>query len=101
MAMLDKLKMTDKTPRAAFSAPEAHLRRKFLKGLNIQITAAEAHSKGETFIRRGKRWVEPSTIDRLLTRSRLLGKESGNKDWLAKVDHRIFFPLLSTCRMNG
>jgi hypothetical protein len=57
MAMLDKLKMTDKTPLAAFSTPEAHLRRKFLKGLDIQITAAEAHSNGEPFIRRGKRWV--------------------------------------------
>ena len=67
MAMLDKLKMTDKTPHAAFATPEAHLRRKFLKALDIQITAAQAHANGEPFIRRGKRWVpDPDTGEKVL-----------------------------------
>ena len=67
MAMLDKLKMTDKTPHADFSTPEAHLRRKFPQALDIQITAAEAHSNGETFIRRAKRWVpDPETGEKVL-----------------------------------
>ncbi len=58
MAMLDKLKLSDKTPHAAFSTPEAHLRQKFLGALDVQIAAAEVHASGETYIRYGKRWME-------------------------------------------
>ena len=57
MPMLDKLKLTEKTPHAAFSTPEAHLRRKFLSAIDTQIAAAEARSQGQPFIRRGKRWL--------------------------------------------
>ena len=67
MGMLDKLKMTDKTPHVAFSTPEAHLRRKFLTALDVQIVAAEAHTKGEAFIRRAKRWVpDPETGEKVM-----------------------------------
>ncbi|MFZ1416290.1 MAG: DUF2190 family protein [Defluviicoccus sp.] len=57
MPMLDKLKLTEKTPFAAFSTPEAHLRRKFLSAIDMQIAAAEARLQGQPFIRRGKRWL--------------------------------------------
>jgi Family of unknown function (DUF6641) len=65
--MLDSLKLTEKTPYAAFSTPEAHLRRKFLSALDTQIAAAEAHSENKPFLRRGKRWLpDQQTGERVL-----------------------------------
>lgn len=66
MPMLDKLKLTEKTPFTAFSTPEAHLRRKFLSAIDLQIAAAEARSQGEPFIRRGKRWIPDASGEKVL-----------------------------------
>ncbi len=53
-------KLTEKRSFAAFTNPEAHLRRKFLSAIDKQIAAAEARSQGQPFIRRGKRWLPNS-----------------------------------------
>jgi hypothetical protein len=66
MAVLDKLKLSDKVPSAAQKTPEGRLRSKLADAINLQIAAAQAMVNGETFIRRAKRWVDdPETGKRV------------------------------------
>ena len=58
MAILTKLTLTDKTRTSAQVSPETKLRQKMITAIDVQIAAAEAAAKSETFIHRQKRWVD-------------------------------------------
>ena len=65
MSIMDTLTFSDQTKSAA-NTPEARVRGKMLEALGVQIVAAEADAKGETYIRRALRWVtDPDTGDRV------------------------------------
>lgn len=57
MPILDKVALTQKS-KTEPTSPEGALRKKVLDALNIQIQAAAAMDKNETFNRRAKRWVD-------------------------------------------
>ena len=38
-------------------SPEAHLRRKLLGAIDLQISAAQAEANGEEFVRQAMRWI--------------------------------------------
>ena len=80
MGALDKLKLSDKTPHKSFSTPEAHLRRNFLRTLDLQIAAAEAEAKGEVYIRREKRWIaDPETGEKFIRKCRFGSSRGGGR----------------------
>ena len=65
MSIMDTLTFSDQTKSAA-NTPEARVRGKMLEALGVQIAAAEADAKGETYIPRALRWVtDPDTGDRV------------------------------------
>ncbi len=66
MTILSKLTLSDKTTAAMLTSPEAKLRGKMLKALDLQMEAAKATLHGETYIRRAMRWVDdPETGGRV------------------------------------
>ena len=67
MAILTKLTLSDKTRSSVQVSPEGKLRQKMITAIDLQIAAAEAAAKGETFIHRQKRWVDDAeTGERVL-----------------------------------
>lgn len=69
MTLLDKLTLSDASPREKLS-PVARKRLKLLEQLDIQITAAEAEINGTDFLHSIRRWVrvEGSTEKQLITK---------------------------------
>jgi hypothetical protein len=57
-AILQKLKLSERTRAEQRGAPEVRVRQKMVDAINEQITAAEAELNGQHFMKRGLRYLQ-------------------------------------------
>ena len=91
MSILETLTLSDTSKRNEITDPVVHLRRKMAGALDIQIAAATAAQKGETYTLEVEKWVLTDQVTGAKERQKV--SKAVRKMWFTDASDRIMVEL--------